>query len=120
MAGGLWEAHRWNAIKTSAYKYGKSLWFSKRSLWQTLRWREIKAWERDGNAEHIVNIINYDMFMWEYDDNEKAKEDAEKWKSRYVEEDYKGTDSDCSVTKGRGQRVSEWLRQGLLQELGVW
>lgn len=105
--------HRWNAKRVSAYKYGGSLWWSKKSRWEHYLWLEKREWREDGNSEHVVNIINYLTWLEMYD-GVNTREEREEWEKRYEEEKYVGTDSEGSVSRFDGKRVSELLRERLL------
>lgn len=105
--------HMRNAVATSYHKYG-SIYDKPFSLYAKLRLAEMKAFEEDGNHEHIVNALNYDMFLYLCDSPlDSYVEDARLLAAVYDESKYVGTDSNKSVHKVR-KSVSDWLRDRIL------
>lgn len=105
--------HMRNAVTTSHHKYG-SIYDKPPSLYAKLRLAEMKAFEDDGNHEHIVNALNYDMFLYMCDSPLNTYvEDARLLAAAYDESKYKGTDSDKSVHSIK-KPVTDWLRDSIL------
>lgn len=119
--------HMLDSTVMSHYKYG-SVTDMPSSHYKRLAGFEYKAFERDHNLEHMVNIANYSMFRFMMNGRRGAEpEDEQELITIGVEamkrynhpkagEFYQGTDSDKSVTKRplKSKPVSDHLRDMLL------
>lgn len=93
--------HMVNAMLMSHFKYG---WVKDKpsSHYKMLSGFEEKAYHKDGNDEHLVNIANYAMMQYMTDDTrpDYISIAADAMRS-FNESRYEGTDSDKSVQHKR-------------------
>lgn len=102
-----------NAVRTSYYKYG-SVRTKTPALLKSLKKTEAEALQKDGNHEHLINIANYDMFLYMLDNLSSIYMfEALECVYRFDNEKYKPTDSEKSVTTIR-KTVNDWLREDIL------
>lgn len=104
--------HMLNAVHVSYYKYGSILTKSEQKL-REYRALTLKKYEETGNAEKLVDAMNYDMFLYMFTKSPEYIESTQTLISLYDEKNYKGTDSGDSVVVLK-KSVSEWLRESIL------
>lgn len=119
--------HMLDSTVMSHYKYG-SVTDMPSSHYKRLAGLEYKAFERDHNLEHMVNIANYSMFRFMMNGRKGAEpEDEQELITIGIEamkrynhpgagEFYQSTDSDKSVTKisPKPKQIRDHLRDMLL------
>lgn len=102
------------AVMMSGYKYG-AVKDKPAKHYAFLSGLEQGAYEKDKNAEHLVNIANYAMFRYMTDDHRPeyirtAIDSMKMWDAN----EHVGTDSGASVTKRiKPKEVKEFIREHL-------
>ena len=102
--------HMINAMMMSHFKYG---WVKDKpySHYKMLAGFENKAYQKDQNDEHLVNLANYAMMCYMTDEPRQEYIDAAvEYMRDYSENRYTGTDSDKSVNH-KPQPVNTHLRK---------